>query len=416
MFSFTKSGCALLVVFFMFRGSSETVEEFSLLYLKQLGYDSFYVGLMPLFGLFTQLTGVPVCAYLSDKFRIRKFALILAVFTSIPAILMYMIPLATGLPCEPSTQKDDRLYFHNQTLTKFINKSFTRERELQSRMFSNLTVNNLPAGDKTYVFEDKSGKKYDSQKILYFLLLCTVNGMFELCRRLTVGLVTVAAITHLKDKKSKFTLYEGIGAAGTGITLCVVSFIAGHFKYTRCGVEIPSFFVAFPVAAAQQCFTLLGVLWLKFDYQDKDDNVNYKTAILTLLKPHYIFILCIGLHVGACNGFITRWQYWYMDKFGGSTTVMGVEGLLKQLVLGTFWCVVTVHVLNTLGEYATMAVSLFLFAISFALLALIKNLWLVILIDNFELAAYIFFYSAVVLYFQTQGRKHCRYTFKVRII
>ncbi|XP_046856435.1 uncharacterized protein LOC124449544 isoform X1 [Xenia sp. Carnegie-2017] len=404
MYSLTRSGCALFVVFFMFRGSSETVEEFSSLYLKQLGYDSFYIGLMPLFGLVTQLTGVPVCTYLADKFRLRKFTLILATLISIPAIMMYLIPQATSSPCKTKIRNYESINFHNKTQTKFLNSSFTNQRTLPHGITDNFNEStnfnefSYYLGNSS-VFKNSSQRNHGRDKLWYFLLLCILNGIFELCRRVTIGIMTSIGINHEKDMICKFSYYLGCGAAGSGIALCAVALVAGQFKYSRCGIEVPSYFVAFPTAATLQCFILLGVALLKFDYKDNAESINYKKAVLTLLKSHNIFILCIALHVGACNGFITRWQFWYMEKLGASTTVMGVEGLLKRLIISSFWFLTTGYVLNAFGLYVTMTLSLFLFAVAFILLAFIGNPWFVILIDNFELSAYTFFYTAAAFHF-----------------
>ncbi|XP_046852672.1 uncharacterized protein LOC124445929 isoform X2 [Xenia sp. Carnegie-2017] len=350
MYSFTSRGFSLFIIFVMFRGSTNTLDEFSLLYLKQLGYDAFYVGVMPLFGLVTQLIGVPVCSYLADKFQLRKFAFFLATLISIPTIMMYGIPLAKSLPCK-ERWKEENVAIYKQGNTMSVNRSLLSKGVVLSNFKSNKTTqSNVSAVQSLSMFEDDKQNENTKLKLWYYLILCFVNGIYELCRRMTVGLVTAAAIGHVKEKKYKYRLFEVMGAVGTGITLCVVSLIAGQFKYERCDEEQPSFFVSFPIAAALQCFTLLGTLWLNFDYYEKPDNINYKEAILALLKPQHIFILCIAFHVGACNGFLTRWQYWFMDKLGASTTVLGVEGLLKRIMSLTFSylaAAVVLHFSNT---------------------------------------------------------------------
>ncbi|XP_046852671.1 uncharacterized protein LOC124445929 isoform X1 [Xenia sp. Carnegie-2017] len=399
MYSFTSRGFSLFIIFVMFRGSTNTLDEFSLLYLKQLGYDAFYVGVMPLFGLVTQLIGVPVCSYLADKFQLRKFAFFLATLISIPTIMMYGIPLAKSLPCK-ERWKEENVAIYKQGNTMSVNRSLLSKGVVLSNFKSNKTTqSNVSAVQSLSMFEDDKQNENTKLKLWYYLILCFVNGIYELCRRMTVGLVTAAAIGHVKEKKYKYRLFEVMGAVGTGITLCVVSLIAGQFKYERCDEEQPSFFVSFPIAAALQCFTLLGTLWLNFDYYEKPDNINYKEAILALLKPQHIFILCIAFHVGACNGFLTRWQYWFMDKLGASTTVLGVEGLLKRIMSLTFSYLAAGYVIRALGRDATMTLSLLLFAFAFAFLALIKNPWLLILTDNIQYSAYTFFYIAVVLHF-----------------
>ncbi|XP_046856464.1 uncharacterized protein LOC124449567 [Xenia sp. Carnegie-2017] len=386
----SKDSFVLYAVFFVFRAGAETVEDFTSLYLKELGYDEFYIGLIPLFGLVTQLTGVPICGYLADKFQMLKFILILSVLINIPTVLMYVIPREINLPCKKTTQKDESKLFYNKTQAEFINRSLNLKEYTNASNY--MTLNNLT--DYKDAWSDGSGLR-----LWYFVFLCFLSGIFELCRRLAVGLVTVAAVNYANNNKFKFTCCFGCGTIGAGLTICTVSIAAGYFKYTRCAVETPSFSIAFPVAAALHCFMLFGVMWLKFDYEEKTEKVYLSEAIRTLMKREHILILCIGLHVGACDGFFSRWQYWYLLKIGASTTFMGVERLLKRLILGAFWYLATSQVLNRLGKHITMTLSLLSFAVSFAFLALMENPWLVVFVDNFEYPGYTLFFTAAVFHF-----------------
>ena len=55
------------------------------------------------------------------------------------------------------------------------------------------------------------GNKLDSQRIEFFVIFLSLRGIFELTKRLSVTLITVVAMTHLKQDKSKFGHYMQVG-------------------------------------------------------------------------------------------------------------------------------------------------------------------------------------------------------------
>ena len=368
MFSLTRGDVAVGFALFTFRSCVATVEEYTPLFMAQLGYSTLYIGIVPLFGFVTQLIGIPLAGYLSD-IRIRKVMLLLCIVISIPTILLFLVPNAPDVPCELSPQRNSS--FGNNTT--------------KPAAIANLLDKNSDTG------------------FTFFLIIFFLRGIYELFKKLSVSLITVATMTHIKDDKAKLGYYGCWGELGAGISLFVVGVLAGHIFHSVCSEEVPSYYVAFLYAAAVQCLTPLALPWMKYEYLEKR-VVNNAEVKSVLYNPHYILILFICAHAGLCSAFQLRWEFWYMEQLGGSPFVMAVGGLLRRPIVGV-WFVLSRAVIGKLGELNVIAISLFIFAASFAALAFAENAWLVIVYDNFQAASFVLTYASFVIHFSKAGSK-----------
>ena len=386
MFSLTTGGVAVGFAFFMFRSCVATIEEFMPLFMAQLGYSAVYIGIVPLLGLVTQMIGIPIVGYLSDKFRMRKLLLFLCILLSIPNTLLFLAPKAPLSLCEESSSRQS-----------FGNSSVVYSSVVNSSLATRSAVKNRET------LSDYSETKNDEMKVNFFLIIFFLRGLFELLKRLCVTLITVAAMTHIKDDKSRFGFYACWGQIGAGISLFIVASLAGHITHLVCGKEVPSYYVVFFYAAATQCITLIALPWMKYEYLEKR-VVDYDEIKSVMLNPHYIFVLLICAHAGLCSAFQTRWEFWYMQRLGGGSLALAVCGLLRRPLVGV-WFILSRIIIGKLGELNVIAISLSLFAASFAALAFIENAWLVILLDNFQSASFVLIYASIVIHFSKAGSK-----------
>ncbi|XP_046856428.1 uncharacterized protein LOC124449528 [Xenia sp. Carnegie-2017] len=432
---FDANGFALSVAFFACLASTNVVEDFVFIYLKQLGYDAFHIGLVPMLGLMAQLIGVSICSYLSDRYRLRKCMLFMAVLLLIPTILLHLIPQMTRLQCDTNASKNTSLNVQNKMLNYLEyqqpstqGRVMIENNSLALQIANRTSFENISVNLKNYTFYGKevhvtvdNFKNLRSKKIVSLwqennethkkmeishkgiLFMLFLVGIFQFLKRLVVVKLTVAAIDHLMEQKSKFAFYEGCGSFGSGIAVFSVAYLAGHFKHSVCGEQKPSYYFAFIVPAGLQCLAVLAVPWLKINYQEKIKSISYKEAIKPLLDHKCILLLTMSLHVGAATNFLFRWTYWFMEKRGGNTTAMGVEGLIRRPIIGTLWYIVAGYILDAVGEYVSVLIALMLLTIGFAFLALIENPWLVILADSFQYAAFAIFLSALVVNFSNVG-------------
>ena len=134
-------------------------------------------------------------------------------------------------------------------------------------------------------------------------------------------------MAHLKQDKSKFGYYASWGEIGGGLALFVVAISLYHFQHIVCSNQAPDFVVIFYFVIGFQILTLGTLPFMKFEYL-VHRVIDYKEVKKVLTNPHYILILVICCHSGLCSAFQARWEFWYMEKLGGSSIVMAVGGLL----------------------------------------------------------------------------------------
>ena len=377
--SLTVGGVAIGLAFFLFRPSVCVVEEYTPLYLKQIGYSASFIGLAPLLGLVTQTIGIPLLGFLADKFRARKLFLFLSVLISIPSTLLFLAAKNPQPICDES--KGNSTIRNNTIVNSLLN------------LTGNVAELPSPSSD--------TQSDNDRERLTFFLIFMALRGIFELSKRLTVTLITVAAMTHLKQDKSKFGYYASWGEIGGGIALFIVGMSLYHFQHQVCGDQDPNYVIIFFFVVGFQALTLGTLPFMKFEYLDHR-VIDYKEVKKVLTKPHYILILVICCHSGLCSAFQTRWEFWYIEKLGGSSIVMAVAGLLRRPVVAV-WFLLSRLIVGRFGELRVIAFSLLIFAISFFALAFIEDAWLVILFDNFQAASYVLSFTSFVVHFSKAG-------------
>ena len=299
MLSLTVDGVAIGLAFFLFRPSVCILEEYTPLYLKQIGYSPSFIGLAPILGLVTQTIGIPLLGYLADKFRARKLFLFLSVLISIPSALLFLAAKTPNPICDEST---GNLSSKNKTMLTLLNRT------------SNFSVPPAASSD-------------NNERLKYFIIFMVLRGIFELLKRLTVTLITVAAMTHLKQDKSKFGYYACWGEIGGGLALFIVGMSLNHILHYVCGKQESDYVVIFFFVVGFQILTIGTLPFMKFEYLEHR-VIDYKEVKKVLTNPHYILILVVCCHSGLCSAFQARWEFWYIEKLGGNSVVMAVAGLL----------------------------------------------------------------------------------------
>ena len=169
----------------------------------------YWYGLAPLLGLVTQTIGIPLLGFLAEKFRARKLFLFLSVFISTPSTLLFLAAKKPEPTCDESKGNST---MRNSTIALLLNvtDNFT---ELQSASHSNTQSEN------------------DGKWLNFFLIFMVLRGIFELANRLAVTLITVSAMTHLKQDRSKFGYYASWGEIGGGIALFIVGISLYRFQH-----------------------------------------------------------------------------------------------------------------------------------------------------------------------------------------
>ena len=159
------------------------VDEYTALFLAQLGYNETVIGLAPILGLVTQTVGLPLLSYLADKYRARKLFFFLAVLITAPSVLIFLaFPIPKPI-CE-GTAKNITLanitivsswnitqYRYNNT--SLVMKPLTYSDGLVSD--DNETVPGLPKIQKN--------EKFPSQSVEFFVIFLLAQGVLEIAKR-----------------------------------------------------------------------------------------------------------------------------------------------------------------------------------------------------------------------------------------
>jgi MFS family permease len=426
----TCGGVAVSIAFLFFRASVASVEEYMPLYLRQVGLTATYIGVIPLFGLLTQAVGVPLISYVADKLRARKSFLFLSILFIIPITLLFPLPQYPQQPCEGSIKNVSlRLGNHttispHESLNRFRLPSTNANVSALNRHKYNQISS--PYGDDQgidgiatkFSENQSSGILNDGTKLherlKFFGLMIFLRGLFELFKRLIVTMLTVAVLTHTKQDKTKYGYYASWGEIGGGLALFVIGITVSRFRHFICTYTASDYYLAFVYAAAFQCLTMVPLHWLNFEYFEQR-VVNLTEVKAVLLKPHYLLLLAIACHGGLCSAFQTRWEFWYMEELGGTPVVMAVGGLVRRPVVAV-WFFLSRSVVDRLGELNGIAISLFVFAASFAALAFATNPWHVIVFDNFQSAAFVLMFASIVIHFSKAASKASSATIQGKLL
>ena len=387
--------CASLAVafaFFTFRPSVAIVGEYTPLFMKQMGFTAVFIGLSPMLGLLTQIVGTPLIGFLADKLRCRKLFLFMSLLVLIIVTVLFTAPRPPHEPCDKSTRNSS---VGNRTTAQ----STYRKNLTSDEMLTRLDGNRFSRGDHTELIEQTANE----ERIKIFVIILILRGILELLRRLTLTFLTVATMTHLQNDKTKFGFYACWGEIGAGMSLFLVGILVTQVRHFHCGELVPSYFISFLCAAGFQCFTLVSLPWLKFEYLERR-VVNFAEVKKIIWNPHYLLMLLICAHVGLCTSFQFRWEFWYMENLGATPLVIAVGGLIRRSIVAV-WFLLSRSIIDRLGELYVIAISLFTFAASFAALAFIGKSWLVIVFDSFQAIGYVLVYSSFVVHFSKVGSK-----------
>ena len=128
------------------------------------------------------------------------------------------------------------------------------------------------------------------------------------------------------------------------------------------------------------------------------------------------------VHVKLCRitkldlgpGYVFVWLR-YMATF---ISFMGVAGLIRRPLVAV-WFYLSGHLIERVGDLKTIAVSLFLFSVSFLAISFINIPWLVLVVDILQAAGYAFSYTGLNIHFSKSeskassavilGKKSCRF-------
>ena len=185
--------------------------------------------------------------------------------------------------------------------------------------------------------------------------------------------------------------------------LFAVGQLAAHFTLNICGVIGDGHNIAFVWAPAAIMLSYFWVPWFKDEYFEHR-VVNWTEVKCVFSDIHYIFLLSFALFLGSCCAFQMSWQFWYITELSGSPTIMGVAGLIRRPLVAV-WFYLSGYLIEIIGDLKTIAVSFFLFSVSFLTILFINTPWLLLVLDILQAAGYAFSYTGLNIHFSKTGSK-----------
>ena len=223
--------------------------------MQQLGLSLVQISWTSLMGVL-QLT-VPLFGFLGDRFRARKYILIVLLLASFIATLVPLLPVVVSLPTcfeKPSessvnatsiigTEYFDRNLDTQRTIS--LNGSshafiFRRSGELDSQLFpkraslktNTMTVKNVKQNTLVPWF----------RTLYIFMVIC--RALFSVTDRAALSLVNVAAMTYIKERRASYGSCFMWAHIGASVSVFAVGLVASHFTLNICGVIGDGYYIA----------------------------------------------------------------------------------------------------------------------------------------------------------------------------
>ena len=230
--------------------------------------------------------------------------------------------------------------------------------------------------------------------------------IFSATERATMSLFNLATITFLKEKRGSYGSYYVWGhISGSMSRLFSVGLLAAHFTLNIFRVTGDGYHIAFVWAPAAIMLSSFAVPWFKYEYLEHR-VVNWNEVKCVLSDIHYVCLFSLASQ-GSCCAIQMYWQFWYISELSGSPTIMGVAGLIRRPLVAV-WFYLSGHLIERVGDLKTIAVSLFLFSVSFLAISFINIPWLVLVVHILQAAGYAFSYTGLNTIFQSLDVKRAR--------
>ena len=386
---FSMRSLALKWNFFFISGIIVFVEYFNL-YIKQYGFSPSQIGLMTLFGMFQLL--VPLFGFLGDRFRARKLILTVLVSVLFVITLGPLLPLVVPLPT----------CFVNQSVSSINQAGYLSKGYLQSAVSTHRNVSFNRSTNPLLQEEVKRNTNVPWLSTLFLFMLMT--RAFSTFVVIAVGSHQhLATMTYLKEKRAGYGSYIMWAHIGGSVSLFSVGLLASHFTLNICRVIGHGYHIAFVWSSASIMLSSFALPWFKYEYLEHR-VMNWNDVKWVFSDIHYVFMLLISMFLGSCISFQINWEFWYISELSGSSTIMGVAGLIRRPLVAV-WFYLSGHLIEKVGDLKTTALALFLFSVSFLAISFINIPWLVLVVDILQAAGYAFSYTGLNIHFSKPGSK-----------
>ena len=380
--SFDRTKFIFQAFYFFFLSAFVTRLVYLPIYLKQLGLNASYAGILAGVIPFARGAGAPIMGYVADETNLRKLVFLVSLVSHALAPVLLLIPRPSGPECQSGVAMETPNHSPNRT---WIGKSL----------------------NKTYDQEDTG----QSQELLQiFLILLVLFIVTEFIAAPTKNLVDSSLLENLDDTEStnygKFRMWGNFGQI---ILYLIVSPVAKSNTVRVCGVIQDDYgLTMFPFSTVLLFAFIMGLMIdFKQDelrttntYTTKSEKQNSSLKDV-LLNLHNIAFIAIILYLGIIDGIFCNFMFWYLIDIDPSqaTWVMGVAGAIRNIA-GAFAYGSSGIVIRKLGVINTVNLSLAIYVAALLIYGLLSNPWLAIIPEVMQYLAYGVSVPACILYFK----------------
>ena len=352
------------------------------IYLKQLGLNASYVGILLGVIPFARGVGAPIMGYVADETNSRKliFLVSLASHTLVPILLL--IPRTSKPECQSRVFMETPKLLYNKTwMEKSLNKT-----------------------------SDPEDYGQNQELLQIFLIILVLFTITEFIAAPTKNLADSALLENLDSAESTdYGRFRMWGNFGQIILYLIVSPIAKSNTVRVCGVIQDDYGLAmFPFSTVMLFAFIMGLMIdfkqdeLRTTYSRRTKREIQDTSLKdVLLNLHNIAFIAIILYLGVVDGVFNNFMFWYLTDIDPSkaTWVIGVAGASRNIA-GAFSFGSSGILIRKVGCLNTINLSLAIFVAAFAFYGLLTNPWLAIIPEVMANFAFGLSMPACIMYFK----------------
>ncbi|XP_020603434.1 major facilitator superfamily domain-containing protein 6-like [Orbicella faveolata] len=380
--SFDRTKFIFQAFYFFFLSAFVTRLVYLPIYLKQLGLNANYVGILSGVIPLARGAGAPIIGYVADETNSRKLAFLVSLVSQTLAPILLLIPRPSEPECQSRVAMETPKHPYNKTwMEKSLNKTSDQEDIGQSQ-----------------------------ELLQIFLILLVLFIITEFIAAPTKSLADSSLLENLDSTEStNYGRFRMWGNVGQIILYLMVSPVAKSNTVRVCGVIQDDYgLTMFPFSIVLLFAFILGLMIdFKQDELRATDSRRTKREIQesslkdVLLNLHNIAFIVIILYLGIVDGIFSNFMFWYLTDIDPSqaTWVIGVAGISRNIA-GAFSFGSSGIVIRKLGVLNTVNLSLAFYVAGFVIYGLLTNPWLAIIPEVMQFFAYGVSMPACIVYFK----------------
>ena len=352
------------------------------IYLKQLGLNASYAGILLGVIPFARGAGAPVMGYAADETNSRKLVFLVSLVLHSLVPILLLIPQPSKPECQSRIAMETLKHIFNKTrMEKSLNKISDQEDTGQSQ-----------------------------ELLQIFLILLVLFSITEFIAAPTQSLADSALLESLDNTEStnygRFRMWGNFAR----IILCfIVSPVVKSNTVRVCGVIQDDYGLTMFLFSTLLLVAFAIGLMINFrqdELKTTDSYTNKRERQESYLKDillnlNSIAFIVMILYLGIVDGIFNSFMFWYLTDIDASqaTWVMGLAEASRNIA-GAFAFGSSGIIIRKLGVLNTVNLSLAIYVAAFVIYGLLSNPWLSIIPEVMQFFAFGVSMPACIVYFK----------------